>query len=261
MADIFRESALGYVARTLSRGKLFAFPEQKPDFQIPDAYSTSGVPGTRSKSAHGDAIVEDPKAEEEEIAVESEKKLDDGAELDTISTTSTSSEGSTTNMGPINKIDTQDPHLDLTKVHSTKDLERAFTAATMKKTATRPIIPTRTADGVTLVDWYTTDDPDNPQNWSSAKKGFVTAQIVLYTMAVYMGSSIYTASAPDIIKIFGVPQSVASLGLATYVVSQIRYIKVSPIANDACSLVTEWARSSSPRSAKYRSWAETLLIS
>ena len=219
MAEIFRESALGYVARTLSRGKFFAFPEQKPDFQIPDAYANASAPRPRSKSAQRDPIDEAPKAAEDEPTPEIEKKIDDGAELDTISTISTSSVESVQGMGPINKIDTHDAHLDLTKVQSTKDLERAFTAATMKKTATRPIVPTRTAEGVILVDWYTTDDPDNPQNWSSAKKGFVTAQIVLYTMAVYMGSSIYTASAPEIIKIFGVPQSVASLGLATYVVS------------------------------------------
>jgi DHA1 family multidrug resistance protein-like MFS transporter len=44
-----------------------------------------------------------------------------------------------------------------------------------------------------LVDWYTTDDPQNPMNWSTRKKVFITGQIDLYTFAVYMASSIYTS--------------------------------------------------------------------
>ncbi|KAK9241737.1 hypothetical protein V1506DRAFT_174835 [Lipomyces tetrasporus] len=31
------------------------------------------------------------------------------------------------------------------------------------------IVPVKTSDGILLVDWYTTDDPDNPQNWSPWK--------------------------------------------------------------------------------------------
>jgi DHA1 family multidrug resistance protein-like MFS transporter len=46
------------------------------------------------------------------------------------------------------------------------------------------------------VDWYTTDDPANPMNWSTGKKAFVAGQIDLYTFAVYMASSIYTSSEP-----------------------------------------------------------------
>ena len=30
---------------------------------------------------------------------------------------------------------------------------------------------------MTLVDWYATDDPANPQNWSQKKKAFVAFQI------------------------------------------------------------------------------------
>lgn len=42
-----------------------------------------------------------------------------------------------------------------------------------------PIVPQKTGDGNILVDWYTTDDPANPQNWSSRKKAFVGLQILL----------------------------------------------------------------------------------
>jgi DHA1 family multidrug resistance protein-like MFS transporter len=106
------------------------------------------------------------------------------------------------------------------KAHKTitqRDLEALESAALEEKGPSRPIIPTKTADGNILVDWYTTDDIDNPQNWRLGKKIFVTLQICLYTTAVYMGSSIVTASEPDIIRIFGVSQQAASLSLSMYV--------------------------------------------
>lgn len=34
-----------------------------------------------------------------------------------------------------------------------------------------------------IVDWYDAHDPDNPQNWSQAKKTFVFTQIVLLTFS------------------------------------------------------------------------------
>ncbi|PWY88949.1 MFS general substrate transporter [Aspergillus heteromorphus CBS 117.55] len=83
--------------------------------------------------------------------------------------------------------------------------------------SSKPIAPTKTADGTILVDWYTTHDPDNPQNWSSGRKLFVVFQIYFYTLAVYMGSSIYTPGTPQIQARFGVSPTAASLGLALYV--------------------------------------------
>ncbi|KAK9235500.1 major facilitator superfamily domain-containing protein [Lipomyces kononenkoae] len=74
-----------------------------------------------------------------------------------------------------------------------------------------------TADGIVLVDWYTTDDPDNPQNWSPWKKHFVSLLICLYTFVVYCGSAIYTPSTRFIAEHFGVSTITASLGLSLYV--------------------------------------------
>lgn len=49
----------------------------------------------------------------------------------------------------------------------------------LEKTKSRPISLHKSADGVILVDWYTTDDTANPQNWSRGKKIFVLTQIWL----------------------------------------------------------------------------------
>ena len=230
MADLIRESALGFTLRTLTRGKLFGYAEDRPDFQLPDSYVALAQGRTPERSKTEGGVVRKATTDQEhhrqETKATEEKIENEGAtepaqvlsRATTASSTTTSSSGRNGEGGePIEKVKTQDRHLNLHKVETTRDLERAVTAATAKRTATRPIIPTKTAEGVILVDWYTTDDVSNPQNWSFGKKGLVMALICSYTMAVYMGSSIYTSSEPALIEIFGISQTVASLGLALYV--------------------------------------------
>jgi DHA1 family multidrug resistance protein-like MFS transporter len=81
-----------------------------------------------------------------------------------------------------------------------------------------PIDSTSPEEAITMVTWYSEDDPDNPQNWSLKKKLSIGLLILVYTISVYIGSSMYTASIPDITSIFGVSETAAALGLALYVV-------------------------------------------
>ncbi|KAF6824290.1 multidrug resistance protein [Colletotrichum musicola] len=69
---------------------------------------------------------------------------------------------------------------------------------------------------VSVVD-FLPNDPENPQNWSLAKKLFVTFQICFLTIGVYIGSAIYSAGLLDIMKVFGVSQVAALLGLTLFV--------------------------------------------
>ena len=89
----------------------------------------------------------------------------------------------------------------------------------LERTQTIPIIPMKTADGIVLVDWYTTDDPANPQNWSSLKRAFVTFQICAYTWVVYTASSIVAPSEGGIMEEWGVSPTAASLALSLYVLA------------------------------------------
>ncbi|KAK1985952.1 multidrug resistance protein [Colletotrichum cereale] len=85
------------------------------------------------------------------------------------------------------------------------------------------------------------NDPENPQNWSLAKKVFVTVQICLLTSTIYIGSAIYTAGLKDVMLVFGVSQVSALLGLTLFVagyglgpmiwspLSEIPYIGRNPI--------------------------------
>ncbi|KAL6155532.1 GTPase-activating protein [Exserohilum turcicum] len=68
-----------------------------------------------------------------------------------------------------------------------------------------------------VVDWYGPDDPQNPRNWSRAKRYFVTFEICFLTFSVYIGSAIYTPGLMDVMRDFGVAQVPALLGLTLYV--------------------------------------------
>lgn len=88
-----------------------------------------------------------------------------------------------------------------------------------------------------IVDWYGPDDPEasnpvrpcprrlpvnrsshqNPQNWSNAKKFFVTFEICFLTFSVYIGSAIFSAGIQDVMTVFGVSQVAATLGLTLFV--------------------------------------------
>ncbi|KAJ5233154.1 cycloheximide resistance protein [Penicillium chermesinum] len=67
---------------------------------------------------------------------------------------------------------------------------------------------------VTVVGWYSDDDPENPHNWSFGKKLWVAILLFVYTFSVYIGSSLYTASEDDITQVFGISDVAASLALA-----------------------------------------------
>ncbi|KAK6439678.1 GTPase-activating protein [Oleoguttula sp. CCFEE 5521] len=68
-----------------------------------------------------------------------------------------------------------------------------------------------------LVDWYGPNDPENPMNWSTAKKFLVTAEICLLTVSIYSGSSIYAPAVESVSETFGVSTVAAILGLTLFV--------------------------------------------
>lgn len=68
-----------------------------------------------------------------------------------------------------------------------------------------------------MVSWYGPNDPENPQNWSTLKKFFVTFELCLLTTSVYIGSSIYSAGTESVVATFGVSEVAATLGLTLFV--------------------------------------------
>jgi DHA1 family multidrug resistance protein-like MFS transporter len=89
----------------------------------------------------------------------------------------------------------------------------------LDQTKSIPITPQKTSDGSTLIHWYTTDDPENPKNWSSLKKSFVMFALCIYTFTVYSVGPTYFIAGEQIEPYFGVSAVAASLGLGLYVLA------------------------------------------
>lgn len=180
MAAVIRDAPLGQLVRYLTKNKYFQYPEEKPDFELPATWIQ-----TINNSDNKKSNLDNPDTQE---------KRDRGSER--LSRASTENGPSDTDSSL--EAGAQ-PELELEKVKST------------------PITPKRTKDGVVLVDWYYTDDAENPHNWSNSKRALLTTLICLYTFVVYTTSAIYTSSVPGIMAEFGVSSLVATLGLSLYV--------------------------------------------
>lgn len=184
MSDLLRDAPIGQLVRWVTRNRVLQYPEEKPGFHCPTDYR-----GEKSSTPIADPLTVSNITE----------KLD---ELPTPGAHYLAAVPTAPDIDPFERAGSQDAfnsrtlsktvtRPEMSKVHTRADLEQAYTNAThqgsMKHQPSRPIVPEKTADGTILVDWYDTNDPENPQNWSSKKKGLVVLQIYLYTLAVYIG--------------------------------------------------------------------------
>ncbi|KAL9097812.1 MAG: hypothetical protein Q9165_000138 [Trypethelium subeluteriae] len=150
MADLIREAPLGQLVRWLTRKRYFKYPEEEEGFQIP-------WEGTLDKT---EKLTESNLAStpSNEDAVSRQETAQDTGSMIEPRITRTKTREST--------VPWSEDRFDVERQQS---VERQKSAV---------IVPTKTSDGITLVDWYTTDDPANPQNWSSGKKAYVAILIL-----------------------------------------------------------------------------------
>lgn len=252
VAELIRDAPIGQMIRWATGKRMFRYREEEPDWECPICYAKPDDREEKIEAANRELETEakqepvypDPETRLEEVEshpveeAEGEESRRDTdrtlpVALEQIPTTKdvhehdgASSSSSSSHMEPIRTAHTLNSKLSrvgsrgaLQKSTTRADLEQQFTLSTMEKGPSRPIEPERMDDGTILVDWYDTDDPENPQNWSFGKKVVVSTQIYLYTLAVYMGSAIYAPSEGGIIEKFGVSQQVAALGLSMYVLA------------------------------------------
>ncbi|OAL35610.1 hypothetical protein AYO20_05229 [Fonsecaea nubica] len=210
MSALLRDAPVGQVIRFVTRNKYFQYPEERSDFVLPESYQSHKVGAPAHQPQPIPSVPEDV-----------EKKADDDSDdAQSLTATRTAADRESVALSDrtLSKIMTRP---ELSQVNTRADLEQAYSNATRQETlknqASRPIAPQVASDGTILVDWYATDDPENPQNWSRGKKTIVVLQIYLYTLAVYMGSAIFTPSEPVIVEKMGVSPNVAALGLSMYV--------------------------------------------
>lgn len=176
METVIRDAPFGQLVRYLTNNKYFQYPEEKPDFKLPDTWL--------------------------------QLLNDTGAGIGDEKVTSQDSNNSSE---PLSRASTQ-ASLSAAEAQFEADQQHEI-----EKTKSIPIAPKKTKDGAILVDWYYTDDSENPHNWSNRKRALIATIICLYTFVVYTTSAIYTSSTEGIMKEFGVDTLLATLGLALYV--------------------------------------------
>ncbi|KAJ5158717.1 Major facilitator superfamily domain general substrate transporter [Penicillium coprophilum] len=179
MASVIRDAPFGQLVRLLTNNKYFQYPEEKPDFQLPDTW-------LQLLNSSGD------ESDEKNKIRRTSSQSDEHSE--TLSRAST------------------EASLQFTEARLEADEQHEI-----EKVKSIPIAPKKTKDGSILVDWYYTDDPENPHNWSNRKRALITILICLYTFVVYTTSAIYTSSTEGVMKEFGVSTLIATLGLSLYV--------------------------------------------
>ena len=247
MADLIREAPLGQVIRWVTKNKVLRYPEEEKGFQLPFTYvsmlnTPAGTPErtrtfsrertrpSRRSSHYNEAgkTAAGASSDLEKTKTGEPNPFDDDTEALQMSRPKSraSSDLEKTNTEEPNPFDDDIEALQMSRSKSRSDTvpyteERleVENELAIERTKSKPIVPAKTSDGIILVDWYTTDDPANPQNWSNGKRFFVALIICIYTFVVYTGSAIYTSSELGVIAKFGVSAEAASLPLSLYVLA------------------------------------------
>ncbi|KAJ4387189.1 hypothetical protein N0V93_007778 [Gnomoniopsis smithogilvyi] len=203
MSNSWRDTAFGRIVRLVTRDAAFKYPEERPDFQLPDPWL---------QIMRGEAVDQPEVFENIPTQSSESSKIDDEEK-----------QGEIRDAQPYEKAgDPSDLGLQRTRTreetapYSRERLE-VEEQLDLQRTKSIPIVPRKTKDGAILVDWYYTDDPENPHNWSNSRRALVTTIICLYTFVVYMSSAIYTTSETGVMEEFGVGKTKAALGLSLYV--------------------------------------------
>ncbi|KAK3114783.1 hypothetical protein LTR53_006560 [Teratosphaeriaceae sp. CCFEE 6253] len=220
--DVIRESAVGQVIRYLTNNKVLLYPEEKPDFSwapldrlLEKDLNDGDV--ARSPSTHA----RDPSTRQRDSSsVDVEKSEVEDATARRQSSVATATDHHAEHPTALEASRTLSRTNSRPYTPSRVDVERALShASTHASKSGHPtmLAPTKTSDGIILVEWYTDADPANPQNWSHLKKAMALTQLCLYSFAAYGASSMYVSSEEGVMREFHVGATPAALGLAIYV--------------------------------------------
>lgn len=204
MADLIRDTAFGHLVRILSKNKYLQYQEEK-DPELWKKYVDEEKSGRMAHHGTVEAHGDDSDTEERPVyGIGGVRTREDGT------------------TEPINPQTSKPEDSDLEK-ESPEDSEHSSPTrvdesepATYNEASGVKIDPEKGRD-LNIVDWWGPKDPENPLNWSTGKKFFVTFEICLLTFSVYIGSAIYSAGVMDVSRVFKVSEVAALLGLTLFV--------------------------------------------
>lgn len=190
LSVMLRDAPVGQLIRLVTGTRYLRFPEEEPGFQLPwesalaeeKAIEADAHASTDNTASHALASP-DSEAHSPIGAADPEKAERDYNAL-MQQPTARSQVSRTTRLTTSRTVTREQTRPYTAERYNTEQEEAA------ERAQSSVIIPTRTEDGVILVDWYTTDDPENPQNWPSMRKAGATSIIVFYTFVAYCASAI-----------------------------------------------------------------------
>lgn len=200
--EIIREAPLGQVIRWITRNKMLQYPEERDDFALPLQYQ-------RLLKHQEKATLR------ESAASNSTSQSTEAIQVGEVPQTSLLTRGT----GDLESLELARTVMTARTAPYGNERLQAEHILEVQRTKSIPLIPQRTRDGIILIDWYTSDDPANPQNWSTLKKNFVVFVICMYAWVTYLSGSLFVSAEPGVEEHFGVSPIAAELGLALFVLA------------------------------------------
>ncbi|KAJ1019923.1 hypothetical protein NDA16_004204 [Ustilago loliicola] len=189
----YKDTIWAILANKFSKGKALPFPEEREDFVPPEQY----LPGYRTRQANSNT----------QRTGSRDSRLSNNGPSSSSASASGASE--TTHVHQHSNINgtTKDKSASSSTAQQQSNEKNSESAPDDLNDDRHPY----------LVDWNSPNDPDNPLNWSMARKSFVTGLLCLLTFSVYMGSAIYTPGVQLLANYFSVGTVTATLGLTLFV--------------------------------------------
>jgi DHA1 family multidrug resistance protein-like MFS transporter len=149
MADLIRESPIGQVIRFVTRDKYLRYPEEIAGFQIPwEGVASASVKEKFADLSDGSNHERDEKESERDV----EKDLEaEGLARETTARGTLGTPLSAT--ATINRTKSREQTLPYSAERFETELQEEA-----ERQQSAIIVPQKTSDGITLVDWYTTDE-------------------------------------------------------------------------------------------------------
>lgn len=216
-SDLIRESAVGFFINKFSKGKILPYTEEKPDFVVPQRYLEDPPLLSRQRSL-ASSIHSNHQTHQYTTEVESpESKPESFKGFD--------SDGTRVESLYHEKSDQSDDEenglCEKPVAYTTENCENIVELKPYKSQdpLASPDDSRSTDHGqYIVVDWYGPDDKDNPKNWPAWKKLWTVFAIAFLTVSIYMGSSIYTPGAAQIMSDLNTTRTKAVLPLTMFVI-------------------------------------------
>jgi DHA1 family multidrug resistance protein-like MFS transporter len=143
MFDLIRDSSFGQIVRYVTKNKYLQYSEEQKGFQHPHYSQETEKPDTRN------------------LPISPSEVDCHGGTSEHLSTSATANNRADSNFDPLHPTEIGTESEDLEDALGTNPIERLVTQQTLHtlgKERTLVIEPTKTSQGIILVDWYTTGE-------------------------------------------------------------------------------------------------------